>query len=329
MNICVVGGSGFIGTRLVKRLLGRHQVRIADKKPSVTYPDLTTIVDVRDAPRLREVVSGAEVLINLAAEHRDDVQPLSLYEEVNVGGARNLCLAAQANGIQRIVFTSSVAVYGIGRPNTDEAGAINPSNEYGRTKAAAEECYRQWHGQGPGRTLVTIRPTVVFGEGNRGNVYNLLSQIAGRKFLMVGGGDNVKSMAYVENVAAFIEHCLSLGQGEHLFNYVDKPDLDMNALVRAVREFLGRPGAVKLRLPFALGYAAGLAVDGLAAVSRRKFTISAQRVRKFCASTQFSSVALEGSAFRPPVPLLEGLRRTLEWEFSPGKRTNEALFYSE
>jgi GlcNAc-P-P-Und epimerase len=99
-------------------------------------------------------------------------------------------------------------------PGTNEQGAINPFNEYGRTKYEAECVYRDWQAQDPGnRALVIIRPTVVFGEQNRGNVYNLLRYLADGRFVMVGSGRNVKSMAYVENIAAFLEHSLSFGPG--------------------------------------------------------------------------------------------------------------------
>lgn len=83
---------------------------------------------------------------------------------------------------------------------------------------------------------------MVFGEQNRGNVYNLLRQIASGKFIMIGSGQNRKSMAYVENVAAFIEHALGFGPGVHIYNYIDKPDFDMNTLV-AIRVTSRRPGA--------------------------------------------------------------------------------------
>ena len=52
-------------------------------------------------------------------------------------------------------------------------------------------------------SLIIVRPTVIFGEGNRGNVYNLFKQIASNKFLMVGDGNNKKSLAYIGNVVAF------------------------------------------------------------------------------------------------------------------------------
>ena len=165
-----------------------------DKRLSQTFPDKTRIADVRDIDALRKMVEG-DVIINLAAEHRDDVTPRSLYDEVNVEGAKNVCRVAQEKWINKIIFTSSVAVYGFAEPNTDEKGKFAPFNDYGRTKMLAEQVYKNWYEKDPdNRCLVIIRPTVVFGEQNRGNVYNLLNQIAKGHFIMIGNGQNKKSM---------------------------------------------------------------------------------------------------------------------------------------
>jgi nucleoside-diphosphate-sugar epimerase len=70
-----------------------------------------------------------------------------------------------------IIFTSTVAVYGFAKIGTEESGKIAPFNDYGRTKYEAEEVFKAWQAEAPEeRTLVIIRPTVVFGEQNRGNV---------------------------------------------------------------------------------------------------------------------------------------------------------------
>ena len=240
-QICVIGGSGFIGTRLCRRLLeSQKDFYIIDKKQSLTFPDKTFLCDVRDSEGLKEAIKG-DIIINLAAEHRDDVRPKSLYWEVNVKGAENVCRVAEEKGIDKIVFTSSVAVYGFTYKETFEDGKLHPFNDYGVTKLEAEKVYIKWQKKDPlKRTLVIIRPTVVFGEGNRGNVYNLLNQIANGTFIMIGNGKNLKSMAYVENVAAFIEYSLSFGPGVHIYNYVDKPDFDMNTLVKTIYSELNK-----------------------------------------------------------------------------------------
>lgn len=319
----VIGGSGFIGTELTRQLLGSGEtVRIVDKRKSASYPELWRNGDVRDAITLREALRGADVVYNLAAEHKDNVQPRLLYDEVNVNGARNVCRVADELGITRMVFTSSVAVYGFAPPDTDERGSLEPFNDYGRTKMQAEVVYRQWMAAGPGRSLGIVRPTVVFGPRNRGNVYNLLKQMASGRFAMVGSGENRKSMAFVENVASFLGAVATLGTGEHLFNYADKPDLSMNELVKLVKARLGRPQRIWLRVPYALGYVGGLATDFFAKALRREFPISAIRVKKFCATTQFTSSRIASTGFRAPATLQEGLGRTIDYEFLGGRESD-------
>jgi len=327
-KISVIGGSGFIGTRFVKRLIeSGKQVSIIDKVESIFYPELWQKADVRDLESLLKTLEGSDVAINLAAEHRDNVTPKSLYDEVNVGGAENVCKACSELGIDKMIFTSSVAVYGFAPIRTDESGKLNPFNDYGRTKMLAEQVYREWLKENKNRSLVIVRPTVVFGERNRGNVYNLLKQIASGHFRMVGNGKNIKSMAYVENVAAFLEYSLNIGVGEHLFNYIDKPDLDMNTLVSEVELILGKKDRIGMRIPYFIGYMGGLVFDLLSLLTGKKYVISSIRVKKFCANTMFNAENIKKTDFKPPVSLLEGLEKTIKYEFL--ENHNEHLFYSE
>lgn len=325
--ITVIGGSGFIGTRLCKRLIyNQFKFQIVDKNIGITFPELTSKADVRVFKELHDKVNG-KVIVNLAAEHRDDVTPKSLYDEVNVDGARRVCEVADKKGIQKIIFTSSVAVYGFAPIGTDESGQINFFNDYGRTKYEAELVYKKWQSKDPkNRSLVIIRPTVVFGEQNRGNVYNLLKQIASGKFVMIGNGQNRKSMAYVENVAAFLEFSLDFGPGVHIYNYVDKPDFDMNTLVINVNKALGKEQTIGLRLPYLIGYAAGKAFDLVAWISNRKFPISSIRVKKFCSDTAFGT-SLEKTGFKRPCTLEEGIDKTIKYEFV--NKIQGELFYTE
>jgi nucleoside-diphosphate-sugar epimerase len=327
---CVIGGSGFIGTRLCQSLNKNEKIDfvIIDKAASSTFSDRVKIADVRSLEALRNAIREDSVLINLAAEHRDDVRPLSLYEEVNVQGAKNLCAVARDKNINFIVFTSSVAVYGFAPLDTDETGVISPFNEYGRTKYEAETVFKAWQAEDEfNRALVIVRPTVVFGEQNRGNVYNLLRQIASGRFVMVGNGENRKSMAYVENIAAFLEYALTFKPGVHVYNYVDKQDFTMNRLVGTVRRMLGKSERVGFRLPYVVGLIIGKGFDFAAAVTGKRFAISAIRIRKFCADSMFNTSVAQ-SGFTAPVPLLEALERTVRHEFLESHET-KGVFYSE
>ena len=330
MIVAIVGGSGFIGTCLAQRLQrsGSTNLSIVDKVGSKSFPAISQIADVRSPDALRASIPDQSVLVNLAAEHRDDVLPRSLYDDVNVQGARNICDVAREKSVSRIIFTSSVAVYGFAPLGTGESGKINPFNDYGRTKHEAEEVFRQWQGEAPARRALTIiRPTVVFGENNRGNVYNLLRQIASGRFVMVGSGTNRKSIAYVENVAAFIEFAIKFGPGVRVFNFVDKPDFSMNELVTSVRATIGKPARTSVRLPFWTGYLIGSAFDLVARLTGKKFGISAIRVKKFCANSVYGS-AVSTSGFTPPVPLSDALERTIRHEFV-NPQVSEHHFYSE
>lgn len=329
-TINVIGGSGFIGTRLVRRLRSKEQlaVKITDKAPSKAHPDVATLGDVRSVEQLRTTIANGSVIVNLAAEHRDDVRPLSLYDEVNVGGARNICTVAREKDVQTIIFTSTVAVYGFAPIGTDESGKIAPFNDYGRTKYEAEQVFKAWQAEIPTeRTLVIIRPTVVFGEQNRGNVYNLLRQIASGKFVMVGSGENRKSMAYVENVTAFIEYAMSFRPGVHIYNFIDKPDFTMNSLVADVNRILGRLEKIRFRLPFTVGYAIGKGFDLVAALTGKRFAISSIRVKKFCANSVYNT-AIDQTGFIPPVPLEQALAQTVRYEFVESHE-HEGVFYTE
>lgn len=311
----IIGGSGFIGSRLIDTISSEFIVSNLDKNKSSDHRIKTTQCDIRNLKEVEENLRDAEVIIHLAAEHKDDVSPVSLYYDVNVQGTKNILAAMDKNNINSIIFTSSVAVYGLDKNNPDEDHPADPFNHYGKSKWQAEEVLREWYSTYPEkRNLTIIRPTVVFGEENRGNVYNLLKQIASGKFMMVGKGLNNKSMAYVGNVAAFIDFCVNNMKGCQLYNYIDKPDMDMNELVGQVEASLGKK-MLKTRLPEWLGMLGGYTFDGLRLITQKQFSISSVRVKKFCATTQFDATKAHSSGFKSPYTLAEGLDRTLKYEF--------------
>ena len=331
MKIVVIGGSVFIGTSLCS-LLSKSKLDflIYDKRKSLTFPYNCKVSDVQFLDHLRIATRGTDVIVNLAAEHKDNVRPLSLYDEVNVGGAINVCEVASLNKINKIIFTSSVAVYGFAKPGTNELGKINPFNDYGRTKWEAEEVLKAWQQKDPAmRSLIIIRPTVVFGKNNRGNVYNLFRQIYLDKFIMVGNGKNRKSIAYVENVAAFIKYSLNSKPGVHIYNYADKPDFTMNSLILLVKKILGRPKKMHIHLPYWLGLIIGKTFDFFSFFLGKKFSISSIRVKKFCASSVYESIK-KTPGFKAPFNLEDAIEKTIKYEFLESRSLKKhELFFTE
>jgi GlcNAc-P-P-Und epimerase len=318
MTTCITGGSGFVGSALTRRLRAvGGGVRVLDLVPPREDGVAFHPCDLAAPAGLEAGLAGGRTLVHLAAEHRDDVQPECRYTKVNVDGTGALASAADAAGVERIVFASSVAVYGLEAPGANEATPPAPFNAYGRSKLQAEAVLRDWQARDPqARSLVIVRPCVVFGPGNRGNVHTLFSQIAARRFVMVGDGSHRKSLAYVGNIAAFLDCCTRLPTGVHLFNYADTPDLTVAELVGLARaRMLGRRG-IGRALPIWAGMALGHGADAVAQITGRRLPVSAVRVRKFLSPTTVDARrahALPG--FHPPFTLTEGLEATLAADF--------------
>jgi nucleoside-diphosphate-sugar epimerase len=275
-------------------------------------------------------LNSSDSIVLLAAEHRDDVSPFSRYYETNVQGTQNVLNEMDRVGCRHLIFTSSVAVYGLNKANPDEKHVSDPFNHYGKSKWEAEKVIKAWYDKDPDSKSVTIiRPTVIFGEKNRGNVYNLLRQIASGKFLMIGKGQNRKSMAYVGNVVAFIKYRLELAEkGYHIFNYIDKPDLTMTSLLGVIQKSLDKK-LPSLRIPIWLGYLGGFGFDVLAFVMRKKLAISSVRVKKFVATTEFDATKAHSSGFKAPYTLEQGIDRTLNYEFVQERSKDEEVFFTE
>ena len=328
MKILIIGGSGFVGSKLLSEISSENCYNL-DKNPSPFFNERTKTGNIQ---KKEEIVIDKQTnaVVLLAAEHRDDVSPISLYYDVNVRGTKNVLDKMDELGVKHLIFTSSVAIYGLDKKNPDENHPEDPFNHYGKSKWEAEQVIKEWHEKDPeGKSITIIRPTVIFGEKNRGNVYNLLKQITSGKFLMIGQGKNKKSMAYIGNVVAFIKHRLELAdEGYHVFNYVDKPDLTMTSLLKVIEKSLNKK-IPSVRVPVWLGFLGGYGFDFLAFITRKKLAISSVRVKKFVATTQFDASKVHSSGFKAPYTLEEGLDRTLNYEFVQERSGDEEVFYTE
>lgn len=330
MNIALIGASGFVGTRLLDLLKGltEYELKNIDLLPSHFFNEITEIGDVRDVEQMKQKLNGADVVVLLAAQHRDDVTPTSLYYDTNVGGMKSTLEAMEYNGVKRLVFFSSVAVYGLNKQNPNEEHPKDPFNHYGKSKWEAEQVLQQWYETHQDWNIDIIRPTVIFGERNRGNVYNLLHQISGGKFLMVGKGNNKKSMAYVGNIVAFVKYMIdNVKDGYNVFNYIDKPDFTMNELILHIEKVL-KKRIPKTHFPYWMGMCGGYCFDILAKITGKKLPISSVRVKKFCATTEYDAIKVGNTDFKAPFTLAEGLARTLEFEFV-NPRKDDIVFKSE
>ena len=312
MNL-IIGGSGFVGNALIT-LLGKENCFNIDKNPSKLYPDITFICDIR-YPIDFYFNFKIHNIILLAAEHKDDVTPISLYYDVNVNGTINVLNFMNKHNIKNLIFLSSVAVYGLNLNFPNELFPPNPFNHYGKSKLQAENEIIKWFSLNENQKKITIiRPTVIFGEGNRGNVFNLIKQIIDDKMIQIGNGLNYKSIAYIGNVVDFISHNINnTDLGLKIFNYSDTPDYNMNEFVHIVNESANRKKRY-LKISYKFALLIGFIFDLFSFLTNKKFNISSIRIKKYCSNTQIDSNKAFVN-FKPKFTLKEGIYNMVSSDF--------------
>ena len=106
-------------------------------------------MDITIPTSLKTLFRRLDRVILLAAEHRDDISPISKYYETNVQGTQNVLDEMDRVGCKHLIFTSSVAVYGLNKVNPDENHPVDPFNHYGKSKWHAEELIKKWFDKNP------------------------------------------------------------------------------------------------------------------------------------------------------------------------------------
>ena len=141
---------------------------------------------------------------------------------------------------------------------------------------------------------------------------------------MFGDGNNQKSMAYVENVAAFIMYIANSNPNLQIYNYVDKPDLSMNKLILLIRKTLFKKNNIGLRFPNIFGFFIGKFADFISMITGKSLPVSSIRIKKFMSTTQFSS-SIPSTGFVAPFELEDGLVKTLTYEFLEDNSENRTF----
>jgi nucleoside-diphosphate-sugar epimerase len=159
--------------------------------------------DVRKEIQISDSPSAGDVIVNLAAIHREPGHRSDEYFETNLKGAENICRFAESAGCQEIMFTSSISVYGEHHSTVDEDSKPSPKTAYGQSKLQAEQIHLDW-AKGTGGRLSIIRPGVVFGPGEGGNVTRLVSESLRRRRAIELVPDSAKSGIYIEELLALV-----------------------------------------------------------------------------------------------------------------------------
>ena len=296
MPTFVTGATGFLGSHVARVLFERGADLRLLIRPSSNLKNLeglnaeTATGDLRDPASLEKAMRGCDTVFHVAADYRLwTPDPQSLYRS-NVEGTRNIVEAARRSGIERMVYTSSVATIGLrsdGRPSdeSDAASLQDMIGHYKRSKFLAEawvcEAARD------GMPIVIVNPSTPIGPGDvkptpTGRL--VLDAATGRMPAYVDTGLNI---VHVDDVAA--GHLLAYEHGRIGERYIlGGTDLSLQRILSMIATASGRR-APRLRLPRAMLLPLAYAAEALARLSGRETRITVDGVRMARHRMYFSS----------------------------------------
>lgn len=194
-TVAITGGAGFLGSHLIRRFLDAGDaVRVNDLTliEDVSLRDRVTFVqgDVRDRTTMETLVQGADYVVHNAA-----IVPVARagkeYWSVNVDGTRNVLGVAKDQGVKKVIFISTSAVYGIPKHcPLNETVPLTPLGQYGRSKFDAEQVCHEFRDRGLDVTV--LRPRTLVGVGRLGIFGILFDWInRGKRVYILGKGHNL------------------------------------------------------------------------------------------------------------------------------------------
>jgi nucleoside-diphosphate-sugar epimerase len=313
-TILITGGSGFIGSHFQNYLSPEQIINFDLAEPDTHLRSNFFQGDIRNREDLRKAIRGKNVqtIISLAAKHHDFGIGHEEYFDTNEGGTQCLCDVAEEEGIKEIIFFSSVAVYGIREEISTEEMTPEPDGPYGASKLAGEKVLTNWAKKDPTRKVLILRPSLVFGPNNMANMRNLIRQIDSGLYFHLGKADNVKSIAYVENVVqATLFMKERMKPGVAIYNYADEPQLTTRQIASVIAEALGKK--IRFSLPKTFAILMGIPFDLMIKMTGKNLPVSTARIRKLGTQTYHSAEKIRKEGFKPLYSTVEGLRKMVEW----------------
>jgi len=250
VKVLVTGGAGYIGSHVVDRLRANgHEPRIYDLVPSPHHPpgEIETVLgDLCDGDRLRAALAGCDVVVHLAAVADVDVVATdpALTDRVNVRGTQTLLDAVLASGVPRVVYASTIWVYGdaTGPEAIDEDAPLAlPKHFYTATKIAGE-MYTSSYGELYGLEHTILRFGIPYGPRSRPTavVAALTARaLAGQPLTIAGDGTQSRRFVYVEDLADGVIASLVPAARNRIFNLVGHENVSVRAIARTIRDIVG------------------------------------------------------------------------------------------
>lgn len=287
-KILVTGATGAVGPCVVTALQAAgYSVRIlAHRTLAPATPGIEVVQgDITDPPSLALATQGVDAVVHIAALLHIVNPNAALhrrYEAINVEGTANIVTAALAANVRRLIFFSSIAVYGPTQGHVlDETSPPAPDTIYGSTKLLAEQIVLAARRE-DGTSLGTVlRLGAVYGARIKGNYLRLVRALAHNRFLPVGKGENHRTLVYDKDAARAVllavQHPVAAGR---VYNVTDGEVHTIHEINLAICAALGRRPP-RLYLPATpLRTAVGL-IEDAARLLRRQSPIGRTTIDKY------------------------------------------------
>ncbi|HZK54101.1 MAG TPA: NAD(P)-dependent oxidoreductase [Desulfosporosinus sp.] len=312
MNCLLFGGTGFIGTHLINLL----QETTDTKNDNIYALDIFMPGEEGFVPGVVEEIKGVkyvrcdarkpisfdfvptkdDIIFNLAAVHRTPGHLDNEYFETNIYGAENVTAFAKKHGINKILFTSSIAPYGATEDLKKETNLPTPNTPYGISKLVAEKIQETWQAEDLARELTIVRPGVVYGKGEHGNFTRLYRGIRKRYFFYAGRKDTIKACIYVKELVRFMKYRMidNSFPGVDVFNCTLEPAYSIENICEAMKKATNMNRHIMLVPGWILKTAAICAVP----FNGKKLGLHPARVKKLMVSTNISGRKLAACGYK-------------------------------
>jgi nucleoside-diphosphate-sugar epimerase len=322
MEILITGGNGFLGRNLILALQERgDNVRVlALPMEDTTWLEERSVEifrgDLRNPDMLTVPMRGVDGVFHLAAMI-GAWRPMQDYYAVNVTGTENVCRAALAGGVHRIIHISSAMVYNmaIGRPVTED-DPLEPLDEpYSMTKAQGDKLVQRMMAEDH-LPAVIIRPATLFGPGDHLNFGRIAERVRAGKGIIIGSGDNAVPFVYVTDVVQGLllamDHEHAVGQ---VYNIGSDHPLSQKALFSSIAQEIG-VAPPRMHVPYYPLYAAAYTAERIATFSSNRILpfVTRHGVKLYGADNHLSiDKARRDLGYAPQVPLRKGVQFAATW----------------
>lgn len=318
-TVLITGATGALGPAVLTAFDGAGwHVRTLSRRtpvpgtPAEKFPHFTA--DTGDELALADAMRGASVVVHMAALlHGEDPDPAleAEYRRVNVEGTRCVMNVARETGVRRVVFTSSICVYGTQNGFVDEKTRPNPDSMYARSKSEAEEIVLSARSAEGLPLGVVLRLGAIFGPTIKGNYARLVKSLARHRFVPVGQGLNRRTLVFEEDAARAIviaaTHPKAAGR---VYNVTDGEYHTVAEITKAIADAFGRP-IPRWAVPLPLARVAVAVLESGSRAFGRRPPVSRRALEKYTEEIAVSGRRIRDElGFEARYDLAEGWRRT-------------------